>query len=56
MCQHMCSAVNSTQGSNVANQTKARLVVEQQVATTIKFEMLLQELKDYDTGLLRFLV
>ena len=38
------SAVNSTQGSNVADQTKARLVLDQQVATTIKFEMLLQEL------------
>ena len=51
------SAVNNTQGSNVADQTKARLVLDQQVATTIKFEMLLQELKGYDTAaLLQFLV
>ena len=42
---HLCIAVNSTQGSNVANQTKARLVLDQQVATTMKFEMLLQDYK-----------
>ena len=50
------SAVNTTQGSNVADQTKARLVLDQQVATTIKFEMLLQELQGYDLALLQFLV
>ena len=50
------SAVNITQGSNVADQTKARLFLDQQLATTIKFEMLLQELQGYDTTLLQFLV
>ena len=50
------SAVNKTQGSNVANQTKARLILDQQVATKIKFEILFQELQGYDTALLRFLV
>ena len=50
------SAVNNTQGSNVADQTKARPVLDQQVATTIKFEVLLQELQGYDTALLQFLV
>ena len=49
-------AMNSTQGSNVADQTKAKLVLDKQVATTIKFEMLLQELQGYDTALLQFLV
>ena len=47
------SAVNSTQGSNVSDQTKARLVLDQQVATTIKFEMLLQELQGYATAATR---
>ena len=50
------SAVNSTHGSNVADQTEVRLVLDQQVATTIKFEMLLQELQGYDTALLQILV
>ena len=50
------SAVNSTQGSNVADQTKVRLVLDQQVTTTIQFEKLLQELPYYDTALLQFLV